>query len=432
MRILVLGAYGLIGQAIVRHLRSHGHEVVGIARSPKHGAAHFPEIDWIIGDLNYLTTVRDWSGHLDGINAVVNASGALQSGLKDDLKKVQFTAIAALIEACSQSSSAHRFIQISAPGATPDSRTEFYRTKALADEALRASQLRWTILKPGLVISETAYGGTSLLRMLAAVPVIQPITLPDAQLQTIAANDVASAVVNCIDQPELEQREFDLVSSPPQTLQSIVLQFREWLGAPPPTAVWQVPNVVGRAIGRLADLAGLLGWRSPLRTTALQVLEDGVLGDPDPWRKATGQSFGSLNETLRDMPATRQERVFARTQLVFPILVGTFAAFWMASGAIGLWQLDRAASMISASVGTSTAIALVITGSLADIAIGTALLVKRTFGTACLAALGVSAVYLVMGSILTPGLWADPLGPLVKILPVMAVSLALIAMAQER
>lgn len=431
MKILVLGGYGLIGQAIVRELQSLDHTVIGLAREPKRGRALFPDIEWIDGDLNKLLTTASWQSFLTGVDAVINASGALQSGGSDDLAKVQNKSIRALVSAC-EASKVDRFIQISAPGVSTSSRTEFYSTKAIADQALRDSQLNYTILKPGLVISPTAYGGTSLLRMLAAVPYIQPITLANAQLQTIGVDDVARSVARSLSDPALSRGEFDLVSQEPQNLRSIVLQFREWLGFPKPAAIWEIPSIIGRATGRLADLAGSLGWRSPLRTTALNVLEDGVLGDPKPWQQATGQQFATLSGTLLGMPATRQERIFARTQLVFPILVVVFALFWIASGIIGVLQLDRAAGLISGSLGQTAAIAAVLVGSIADVVIGIGLLIKRAFVTACLAAIGLSLIYLIMGTVFTPGLWSDPLGPLVKVLPVIALSAALIAMAQER
>jgi hypothetical protein len=41
-------------------------------------------------------------------------------------------------------------------------------------------------------------------------------------------------------------------------------------------------------------------------------------------------------------------------------------------------------------------------------------------------------MYLVAGTALTPALWADPLGPLLKIAPIMALSLAALAIADDR
>ncbi|MBU2581950.1 MAG: SDR family oxidoreductase [Alphaproteobacteria bacterium] len=431
MRVLVLGAYGLIGQAVVRAALSEGVEVSGLAREPARGAALLPQVRWLAGNLNRLLRPEDWLDRIEGIDAVVNASGALQSGLQDDLGRVQRDAIVALIKAC-ELRGVSGFVQISAPGAKPGAATEFLATKGEADAALRASDLKWVVLKPGLVISPTAYGGTSLVRTLAAFPYVQPIALAEARLQTIWVDDVASAVVRSLSDERLARADFDLVAPQIETLENVVLTFRSWLGFSEPAWVWRVPKGMAMALARCADLAGLLGWRAPLRSTAMKVLKDDVVADPEPWRRATGQEFAALAETLGGMPATRQERVFARVQLVFPLLVVAFAAFWIASGLIGLWRFDEAARLIIDKVGTGYADLAVLGGSLVDIAVGAGLLLRRSFVPACAMSVAVSLTYLLAGSIVTPQLWGDPLGPLVKVIPVIGLALALVAMAEER
>ncbi|MEQ8824508.1 MAG: SDR family oxidoreductase [Filomicrobium sp.] len=431
MRVLLLGAYGLIGQSVARALTKSGHHVVGLSRSPKARVLLPEKVSWVSGDLNQMLAPKDWLPLLEGVDAVVNASGALQTGSIDDLSKVQRDSILALIDACQQKS-VTRFVQISAPGADPQASTEFYATKGEADTALRASQLDWVILKPGLVISPTAYGGTSLLRMLAAVPEVQPIFLADAKIQTVAVDEVSRATVLALERYALVKREFDLVEPEAQSLLAVVQDFRKWLGFPEPAAVVSVPALVGHAVGRLADVAGWFGWRSPLRTTALQVLSEGVRGDPESWRDATGLECGPLATTLDRLPSTRQERVFARMQLVFaPLLIG-FAAFWIVSGLIGLWQLAAARDVVAGPLGPSLATTLVVFGGLADILVGVGLLFRRTFVLACQAAIALSVGYMIAASLVVPALWADPLGPLVKILPVIGTAIALLASAEER
>lgn len=431
MKVLVLGAYGLIGQEVVRALLAHGDEVSGLARTPSCGAKRLADVRWVHGDLNQLIHPEDWRERLQGIEAVVNASGALQTGLQDDLGRVQRDAIVALIEAC-EMCGVSRFVQISAPGATPAASTEFLATKGEADAHLRASGLEWVVLKPGLVISRTAYGGTSLVRMLAAFPLVQPVAMHEARLQTIFVDDVASSAVRALNDTKLFRCDFDLVAPRIETLEETVLLFRQWLGFSYAVRVWRVPQGLAMAMARCADGAGSLGWRAPLRSTALKVLSDDVLADPEPWRRATGEEFASLEVTLRGMPATRQERVFARVQLAFPILVVAFAVFWLVSGIVGFWQFEEAAGLVSGALGAKVAQLAVVGGSLLDVAIGAGLLMRRSFIVACGASIAVSLVYLLAGSILTPQLWGDPLGPFVKVIPVVGMALALAAMAEER
>ena len=58
MRVLVLGAYGLIGLAIARALHAAGHTVTGLGRSPDIGPRLFPSIRWIEADLGRLRVLN--------------------------------------------------------------------------------------------------------------------------------------------------------------------------------------------------------------------------------------------------------------------------------------------------------------------------------------------------------------------------------------
>jgi uncharacterized protein YbjT (DUF2867 family) len=431
MRVLVLGAHGLIGQEIVRAVRASGHEVIGLARSAGTGRRQVPDIAWIGADLIHLTAETAWRPHLERIEAVVNASGALQDGSRDRLALSQSRAIRALIAAC-EATGVRRFVQISAPGADPAARTAFLRTKGEADAAARASHLDWTIFRPGLVLSANAYGGTALIRMLAAFPLIQPLILGDSTIRTVAVTDVAGSVVLALEGAVPGYRDYDLVEDAPHSLRDIVARYRRWLGFPPARVRCDLPAWLGQTIGLLADLAGWVGWRSPVRTTALRILADGVSGDPEPWARVAGKRCGSLDETLAKLPATAQERVFARARLVFPALLLTLALFWVLSGLIGCWRLDVAARALGGTAAAALARPLVLAGSSLDVLIGLGLLARSWTRRAAVAAILVSLAYLAAGTILTPGLWADPLGPLIKIFPVIALALAVAALAEER
>lgn len=71
----------------------------------------------------------------------------------------------------------------------------------------------------------------------------------------------------------------------------------------------------------LADGAGWLGWRPALRSTAVQVLQNGVMGKAETFEKQGGFRWLTLDETLANMPATLQDRWFACMYLLLPISV---------------------------------------------------------------------------------------------------------------
>src|SRR5687768_14232144 len=102
MRVLVLGATGLIGSAVTARLVAAGHEVVGLARTRDTAARRLPVERWIVADLRDVRGPEDWLPHLQGVNAVVNCAGTLQDSVRDSTAKVHSEAPAALWRACAQ------------------------------------------------------------------------------------------------------------------------------------------------------------------------------------------------------------------------------------------------------------------------------------------------------------------------------------------
>ncbi len=75
---------------------------------------------------------------------------------------------------------------------------------------------------------------------------------------------------------------------------------------------------------------------------------------------------------------------------------------------------------------------LVLSGIAVDILLGAAILFRPTARLACIGMIGTSILYLVAGTVLTPALWLDPLGPFVKVLPATLLAAVTWAVLEER
>ena len=427
MRVLLIGAYGFIGSEIARVAHRRGMTVVGLGRDIRLGARLLPEVEWVRGDLRDMAQPAAWFPLLENIDTIVNASGLLQDGEGGSVTAVQFDAIKALIVAAERAG-VGRFIQISAVGTDSGSSSEFMASKADADEVLVQSTLDHVILRPGLVIGRNSYGGTRLVRMAAAIPVELDFGV-DSSIQCVAMDDVVEAVMIGIALPKEVSATVDLVEGEARTLPEIIAMHRRWLGLGKVLAHMPIPFWILSGASWIADALGRLGWRSPLRHNAVLALRHGVVGDTMATERYLSRRPYSLEEVLAANPAGIQDRIFARIDLLLPLMLTSLVIMWAASGLATLVRLDDAVNIvIHGGVERSLALLIAIVGAIADLVLAVALVWRRTVRTSLLLMVFLTLfIYLAGGTILLPHLWTDPLAPFAKAIP--AAMLALVAWA---
>lgn len=431
-RILLLGATGFIGSEIVRALDGTGHSVTGLGRDLDLARRLFPEMTFRIGDLRRLQWVRDWLPLLDDIDVVINASGALQTGLRDNVDQVQSVAIRALISACVERGIDH-FVQISASNADRSSPNAFMASKGEADAVLTGSGLSHTILRPGLVIARNAFGGTEMLRMSASLPGMLPDIRGTGAVQCIAMSDLIEGVLKAVNHPADAQGTIDLVERDGRPLVEVIALHRRWLGHPPARWRLRVPRWLLHPLSLGADALGWLGWRSPLRTNSIAALIAGVSGHSTQTQSLLGRALLSLERMLTSLPPSgKADRWHGRAALVYPLALFCLFVLWAGSGLLGIVHLPKAAEILrTAGIPQALAADVAVLASCADLAVALLLVVRRTTRLALVGMLGLSLAYLA-GSILLPELWFDPLAPMIKVLPAVALVLFCLAMVDER
>lgn len=428
MNVLVLGASGFVGSRLIARLAADGYRVRGISRGrigPGVAAAeHVPF------DIARAVKPDDWLAQLSGIEAVVNCAGTLQDSPGESTQGVHATGIAALVAAC-EHAGIRRFVQLSAMGVERRA-SPFARSKLAGDEALMRSRLDWVILRPSVIIGRAAYGGSALLRGLAALP-LEPLIPGTAPVQPVHLDDVIDTILFLLRRAAPTREVLALAGPRAYAFNELVRLVRRGLRLRPAPSI-TVPPWLAAIAYRLGDAASLLGWRPPLRTTARTEIEYGATGDPAPWTRLTGIVPRDIEQGLAAEPASVQERWFARLYFLKPLALGVLALFWITTGVISFgpgWN-HGIAVLTDAGMAPAPAAVIVTSGALLDVAVGLLILFRRTCRSGLVAALGVSVLYVAIGTGLTPALWADPLGPLLKVAPILVLNLVALAILDDR
>jgi uncharacterized protein YbjT (DUF2867 family) len=409
-------------------LAAGGHDIVAVSRSPS--PAGLLRITPVAFDIAKALRSEDWLPLLDGVEAVVNCAGSLQGGFEHSMKAVHATGAAALFAAC-ETKRIRRVIHISAVG-IENGRSEFSTTKREGEAALIARDLDWVILRPSVVIGRPAYGGSALLRGLAALPVLP--SLPEAgELQLVHLDDVVETVAICIGQNGPKRKILDLVGPRRYGFNETIALLRQWMRFRPAATV-TLPRWVFSLAAYLGDLAGYLGWRPPVRTNAMLEIRRGAVGSAAAWTEATGITPRDLETALAHEPASVQERWFAQLYLLKGLIFAVFGLFWIATGLISLgWGWDHGMGLLrEGGLAESFAAITLIAGALADVLIGAAILWRPTTRYGLYAALAISVTYAIIGTFLVPRLWIDPLGPILKIWPVLMLNFVALAVLDDR
>ena len=107
--------------------------------------------------------------------------------------------------------------------------------------------------------------------------------------------------------------------------------------------------------------------------------------------------------------------------------------FWLVSGLVGFVRQDAAADiLISRGLSQEMALDMVLAGSVADILVGVAVLVRSLARPALMAMFAITLLYMAAATALAPDLWLDPLGAMVKAVPVLGLVLVALAILEER
>ncbi|MBZ9677615.1 SDR family oxidoreductase [Mesorhizobium sp. ES1-1] len=428
MRVLVTGATGLIGASLCARLATDGHQVVRVLHHTS--GAPFPGPPPLILDMAKALRTQDWGLHLMGVDAVVNCAGVLQDSPQENTGGVHAGGASALFAACEQAG-VRKIIHFSAIGVDRLQPSAFSASKLAGDRALMVRDLDWVILRPSVVLGRPAFGASALFRGLSALPLL-PVMPDTGRLQVVQLEDVIATVVHFLRPDSPSRLALDLAGPNALPMNEVVGLYRRWLGWRP-AREFPLTGRVAAALYWIGDAAAVLGWRPPMRSNAAKEIVRGATGDPTPWIAATGIQPSTLESALNRYPATVQERWFARLYFIKPAIFTVLPFFWITTGIVSLttgWRIG--VELLAGTAIAPLAEQAVVAGAMADVAVGALIAWRPTSRLGLYGAIAVALLYAVAGTVLRPDQWNEPLGPFLKILPILVLHLVGLAVLEER
>jgi uncharacterized protein YbjT (DUF2867 family) len=203
MHVLIAGGHGKIALRLTALLAGRGDTVTGVIRNPDHRedletAGATP----VVLDLE-TATVEELATHVRGSDAVVFAAGAGPGsgvGRKDTVDR----AAAELLADAARAAGVRRYLLVSSTGVdepptpgTDEVWAAYLRAKKAAEEAIRAADLDWTVLRPGRLTDDPGTG-----RVLLAPPPVER--------SEVTRDDTAAVLAALLDHPATAGRVLEL------------------------------------------------------------------------------------------------------------------------------------------------------------------------------------------------------------------------------
>ena len=202
-KVMVTGATGFVGRAVVRELLRRGITPVCLVRTPRKLYAQHPgsQPDGLIavrGTLDDSVALEQAAASAD---AVIHLVGIIIGRrLKGQtFRRVHVDGTRSVVNAA-KAAGIRRFVYMSALGTGPGATTAYHRTKWVAEESVRGSGLDWTILQPSLIHGPDGEFVRLLRRLLCGIlpPAIPYFGSGLGKVQPIWVEDVAFCVVESI------------------------------------------------------------------------------------------------------------------------------------------------------------------------------------------------------------------------------------------
>ncbi|NOQ51987.1 MAG: NAD(P)H-binding protein [Desulfuromonadaceae bacterium] len=292
MKIFLTGGTGFVGRDVLKQLQEAGHQVRALLRK-KNGLSAWEQIETVVGD---TTDKNSLTGLLNGCDAVIHLVGIIREfpGRGITFERLHTESTRNMV-AAAEEQGVDRYLQMSANGSRTAAVSAYHQTKWAAEQAVRHSNLNWTIFRPSLIFGPDDIFVNVLAQLIRTLPLVPVMGNGQYRLQPVNVTDVAKGFVNALKREETVGHVYHC-------------------GGPKNYSYDEILDLIGQALGKslvrklhhplslmkpLVSALQLLP-QFPMSRDQLQVLLEGNCCDPTEWQQALGLELTDFSQGIKN------------------------------------------------------------------------------------------------------------------------------------
>lgn len=307
--VAVAGGTGFVGGGIAAELRRRGHRVVVLSERGADARGELPDdVEIRRADVRRPDGLTE---ALRGVDALAIALAFRNLPMESPRRGQTFRQVdgegTEHLVAAAREAGVDRLVYISGAGAAPDAERHWFRAKWQAEEAVRASRLTWTIIRPTWIYGPRDVALNRFVGFARRLPFV-PLTNGGGQrLAPVFVDDVARLAADALELDAARDQVFEIGGPETLTMRGIIARTLRVAGLRRPILPGPTPLI------KLAAVPLSLLPEPPLTPAAVDFINQPATVDLGPLLERLPRRLTPLDEGLATYlgPDARTDRSLA-------------------------------------------------------------------------------------------------------------------------